>query len=72
MTAWLYALKVSLEQASQGGHPEPTPPWKAIAEAITHEQDPKKMTELVAELNQMLDEQMDGPKRDAKAKPDGE
>jgi hypothetical protein len=49
-----YALKVRLEQASQGGHPQPTPPWKVLAEAITHEQDPKKMIELVAELNQAL------------------
>lgn len=67
-----YALKMKLEHASQGGHSEPTPSWKAIAEAITHEQDPKKITELVAELNQALDEQIDGPRRDAKVRPDGE
>jgi hypothetical protein len=40
-------------------------PWKLIAEEVTREHDPKKMGELVAELNQALDEQeIDGaPKR---------
>ena len=40
-------------------------PWKRIAEEVTHEQDPKKMAELVAERNQALDKQrIDGiPKR---------
>jgi hypothetical protein len=66
-----YAMKVRLEQASQGGHLETTPPWKVLAEAISHEQDPKKMIELVAELNQALDKQIDGPARDATVGPDG-
>jgi hypothetical protein len=49
-------------------------PWKLIAEEVTREQDPKKMGELVAELNQALDEQkIDGTpkaKPDSKPKPD--
>ena len=67
-----YALKVKLEQASQDGHPQSTPPWKVIAEAVTREQDPKKLAQLVAELNQALDKQkIDGtPKRKQGRKPE--
>ena len=62
-----YALKVKFEH-SQGRHPQPTPPWRVIAEAVTREQDPNKLTKLVAELNQALDEQkIDGT---PKAKPE--
>jgi hypothetical protein len=34
-----------------------TRPWKAIAQEVSGEQDPAKLTKLVAELNQALDEQ---------------
>lgn len=66
-----YALKVKLEQASRDGHAVRS--WKVIAEQVTHEQDPKKMTALMAELNQALDEQnLDGtPKVVPDGKPDG-
>jgi len=67
-----YSLKVKLEQASRDGHS--TRPWKAVAEEVTRERDPKRLTELVTELNQALDEQgIDGkPKMtDGKGKPDG-
>jgi hypothetical protein len=32
-------------------------PWKAIAQEVSVEPDPEKLTKLVAELNQALDEQ---------------
>jgi hypothetical protein len=32
-------------------------PWKVIAQQVSHEQDSAKLTKLVAELNQALDEQ---------------
>ena len=32
-------------------------PWKIVAEEASHEQDPAKLANLVAELNQALDEQ---------------
>lgn len=32
-------------------------PWKVIAQEVSHEQDSAKLTKLVAELNQALDEQ---------------
>lgn len=34
-----------------------TRPWNIVAEEVSHEQDPTKLTKLVAELNQALDEQ---------------
>ena len=59
-----YALKVKLEQASGDGHAQATRPWKIIAEEVSREQDSKRMPELVAELNQALDEQnLDGTPR---------
>jgi len=66
-----YTLKVKLAQATSDGHGQSdrhahsTRPWKDIAKEVTHEQDPKKMSELIGELNQALDEQnIDGsPKR---------
>ena len=71
-----YALKVELEDASQDGHANVTRPWKVIAAEVSREQDPKKMTELVSELNQALDEQkIDGTpkvKPDATRKPNSE
>ena len=71
-----YAIKVELEQATRDGHANVNRPWKAVAAEISREQDPKKMTELVTELNQALDEQnLDGTpklKPDSKPKPDGE
>ena len=39
------------------GHTGDSRPWKLIAEEVTREEDPKKMAELVTELNQALDEQ---------------
>jgi hypothetical protein len=43
--------------------------WKVVADEVSREQDPKKMTELVTELDQALEEQgLDGkpkPKGDA-------
>jgi len=58
------------------GHAGTSRPWKLIAEKVSREQEPKKMDELVAELNQALEEQgIDGapkPKPDAKKTPDGE
>lgn len=35
-------------------------PWKVVAEQASHEQDPARLTELVAELTQALDEQAIG------------
>lgn len=35
-------------------------PWKVVAEQASHEQDPAKLTELLAELTQALDEQAIG------------
>ena len=70
-----YALKVQFEQAGRDvlepvhgvsdtgdGHAGTSRPWKLIAEEVTREQDPKRMGELVDELNQALDEQR-APKR---------
>ena len=51
------------------GHAGDSRPWKLIAEEVIREQDPKKMAELVAELNHTLDEQrIHGA---PKPKPDG-
>lgn len=64
-----YALKVNSEKASLDGPAHSTRPWQDIAAEVTKEQDPKKMTELVVELNEALDEQtLDGA---PKVKPDG-
>jgi hypothetical protein len=64
-----YALKVNLEKASQNGHAHSTRSWKTVAAEVTREQDPKKMTELITELNQALEEQnINGT---PKARPDG-
>ena len=56
------------------GRADATRPWKVVAAEITREQDPKKMTELIAELNQALDVQnLDGtlkPKPHGNPKPD--
>lgn len=48
-----------------------TRPWKDIAAAVSNEQNPEKMTQLIAELNQVLDEQgIDGrPKVKSDSKP---
>jgi hypothetical protein len=32
-------------------------PWKVVAQEVAHESDPAKLTELIAELIQALDEQ---------------
>ena len=48
-----------------------TRPWKVIAEEVSREHDPKRMAELVSELNRALDEQGIGNKRDGQPKPDG-
>ena len=80
-----YRLKLKLEQASRNGHDGDVfavgkvcsieaRPWKVIAAEVASEQDPKKLSALVVELNHALDEQgLDGkPKirRDTKRKPD--
>jgi hypothetical protein len=71
-----YALKLKLEQAGQDGQAQAhsTRPWNVIAVDVSRERDAEKMTELVAELNQALDEQnLDGtPKStpDGKSKPE--
>ena len=70
-----YALKVKFKEASRDsrapdGHSHSTRSWKEIAAEVTREQNSKKIGELVAELNQALDEQrLDGtpkPNPDAK------
>jgi hypothetical protein len=70
-----YALKVKLEAASQDGRGHSTRPWKVIAAQISSEQNSVKMTELIKELDQALDEQnLNGsskPRLDSKPKPDG-
>jgi hypothetical protein len=57
-----YAQKLRLEKASNAGQDGKTDgaatrPWKVIAAQVAQEQDPKKITELVAELNKALREQ---------------
>ena len=63
-----YRLKLKLEQASRDRHDGhvfadgevcgiEARPWKVIAAEVTREQDPKKLSELVGELNHALDEQ---------------
>jgi hypothetical protein len=48
--------------------------WKVVAEEVSREQDARKLTNLVAELNQALEEQgLDGnpkPKKASKTKQD--
>ena len=65
----------NITAASRDGHPK-SRPWRVVAAEASGEQDPKKLDELVGELNQALDEQgIDGKpkiKRDAKVRPDGE
>jgi len=48
--------------ASAGAQPptESARPWKVIAQEVSGEQDPAKLTKLIAELNQALDEQGNG------------
>ena len=36
---------------------KPSRPWRVVAEEASHEYDPKKMAELMQELNQALQEQ---------------
>lgn len=66
---------MKVEHGSRDGHPK-SRPWRVVAAEVSSEQDPNKLTKLVGELNQALDEQgIDGrpkTKPDAKAKPDGE
>lgn len=51
-----YALKMKLENTTQGG-PLKSRPWRVIATEAWGEQNPDKLAKLVAELNQALDEQ---------------
>jgi hypothetical protein len=37
--------------------PGPARPWRIVAEEASHEYDPKKMAELMQELNQAMEEQ---------------
>lgn len=37
--------------------PKPARPWRVIAEEASHEYDPRKMADLMRELNQALEEQ---------------
>ena len=65
-----YALQLKLESAKQDGQADSPRPWKLVAAEVLGEQDPKKMTELITELNQALDEQnLDGT---PKPKPNGD
>ena len=66
-----YALKIKLEQVGQAGHAYATRPWKVVAAEVSREQDSKRMTELVVELTEALDEQtLDGtPSVKTKGKP---
>ena len=52
-----YAAKLGAEQAVGDSHGKPSRPWILVAAEVTHEQDPQRLAELVAELNQALDEQ---------------
>lgn len=65
-----YALKMKLERASQDGHGKhghaETRPWQEVAAEIIQERDPNRMTELVAELNRVFDEQQHDGTRKAK------
>lgn len=56
--------------------PRTTRPWKVIAEEVSHEQDPVRLSKLIEELNRALDEQGVGkpvgkPKPDGQPRPDG-
>jgi hypothetical protein len=37
--------------------PRTTRPWKVVAEEVAHESNPEKLTQLIVELKQALDEQ---------------
>jgi hypothetical protein len=74
-----YALKVKFETATKSTHygradgatdGTATRPWKVIAEEASRECDPKKMAELISELNRALDEQTIGKRKDGQSKPD--
>lgn len=73
-----YAALMKSQPASpdgQGQGAHSIRPWKVIAEEASHEQDPKKMSALVEELNRALDTQkLDGAQKatlDSKAKSHG-
>jgi hypothetical protein len=57
------ALKPFPPDAHPGARKDDLPParrvrsWRAIAQEVAYEPDPAKLTKLVAELNQALDEQ---------------
>lgn len=65
-----YALKGHLENATKSAHGDKadgmtdgtidgtgTRPWKVVAAEVSHEHDPKKLSQLVSELNRAMDEQ---------------
>jgi len=70
-----YVRKLRLQEASQSGHAQSIRQWKVVAAEISREPDPRKITELIIELNQALDEQNPHgtikPRSDGKPKPDG-
>jgi hypothetical protein len=57
------AVKPSLPDANPGASTGDQPyarrarPWKVVAQELSDERDPDKLTKLIAELNQALDEQ---------------
>jgi hypothetical protein len=60
---------MTFRPAGHDKHAKVTRPWQAIAEEVTRETDPEKLTELVAELNRALDEQKLSGKDGNKGKP---
>ena len=62
MNDWKPFLPDPSSGATTGSQPSAgrSRPWKAIAQEVSGEQDPAKLTKLVAELNQALDEQGSG------------
>lgn len=43
--------------------PQPSRPWRVIANELSREKDPEKVTELAKELTQALDEQLGTKKK---------
>jgi len=74
-----YGSKEKFENATKSTHDgraegatdgAATRPWKVIAEEVSHEQNPKKLSELISELNRALDEQRIGKSKDGQPTPD--
>lgn len=69
-----YTQKVRLQTASnaiqEGKTGTEARHWKVIAKEVTREQNPEKLSELIGELNQALDEQAIGEPASGETKPD--